>query len=90
MYTKKLNYYYIIYIVTIIINMDNIIIDNCVICNLHSGVRICSTKFANKNLNISVNELQKYTTGNRLNDNKLISKLADGKITYEQLFTFFI
>ena len=62
---------------------ESIIIDNCVITRFKDGNhRICKIEFYEHHIGLSAKYYTKITTGSRLFDNRIISKLADGKIKY--------
>jgi hypothetical protein len=62
---------------------ESIIIDNCVITRFKNGNhRICKIDFYEHHFGLSTKRYIIITTGSRLFDNQIISKLADGKIKY--------
>lgn len=62
---------------------ESIIIDNCVITRFNNGThRICSIEVYEHHIGLSTKRYTKITTGSRLFDNQIISKLENGKIKY--------
>jgi hypothetical protein len=67
-------------------NTTNFIIDNCVVTRYPTGVRLASIKLIKKmNKNFTEVNLPKISTGSRLSDNQLISKLADGDVHFDEV-----
>ena len=62
---------------------ESIIIDNCVVTRFKCGNhRICKIDFYEYHIGLSTKNYTKITTGSRLFDNQIISKLEEGKIKY--------
>lgn len=62
---------------------ESVIIDNCVITRFKNGShRICRIDFYEHHIGLSIKNYIRITTGSKLFDNQIISKLEDGKIKY--------
>lgn len=69
---------------------NNFVIDNCVVSKLiDNSIQICSIRYFNKNNNIDANSFQKFSTGNKVDDNLIISKLTSGNLSYENVWNQF-
>ena len=62
---------------------ESVVIDNCVVSKDGNGIRITPFKLYPS---ININILPKITFGNKKKDNEVISKLATGQMTFNQLF----
>jgi hypothetical protein len=66
--------------------MSSFIIDNCVVTSFGTlGHRICKINFYEKQLGFSVDGLIKITSGTRLGDNIIITKLCDGIVNIQDV-----
>ena len=67
--------------------MNAVIIDNCIVSKIMgSGLMIRPISLEKKiNPTFNINSLKKITYGSRSNDNKIIQKLSDGILKYEDL-----
>ncbi len=67
-----------------------IIVDNCIVVKRKYGIQILSIKLAQKqNPNLNINEIQMFTTGNKINDHRIIQDLSDGIISFDELIDRF-
>ena len=68
--------------------MNSVIIDNCVVSKfMGNGLKITPISLKKKqNPTFNIHSLQKITYGNRVEDNKILNKLSDGILTFEDLF----
>jgi predicted nucleic acid-binding Zn ribbon protein len=69
------------------LKMNNVIIGNCIVTNVMGNeVRIRPIALEEKlNPNFNVNSLQRFTTGNKIRDNRIIKQLCDGNLKFEDL-----
>lgn len=66
--------------------MSSFILDNTVITSFGKhGHRICRIDWYERKLGFNASNLEKIKTGSRLGDNILITKLADGVITTDDI-----
>jgi hypothetical protein len=66
--------------------MSSFIIDNVVVTSYGKyGHRICRIEWYERKLGLSANKLMKIKTGTRLGDNIIITKLADGVISIDDI-----
>ena len=85
-YKKNWNHFMLINI-TYIYKMNAVIIDNCIVSKfMGNGLKIRPISLEQKiNPSFNINSLKKITYGSRLNDNKIIQRLSDGILKYEDL-----
>ena len=69
------------------LKMNHVIIGNCIVTNVMGNeVRIRPIALEEKlNPNFNVNSLQRFTTGNKIRDNRIIKQLCDGNLKFEDL-----
>lgn len=78
-------------------NSESIVLGNYVVTKFSTnnnqslgGLRICKIAWFENKIGRSSSSLLKITTGSRIYDNLIISDLSEGKITYEEVMTYWM
>ena len=67
--------------------MNPVIIDNCVVSFNENIIHICSIKLMKKKYpNLNIDSLQIITYGSKLEDNRILSQLVSGLMSFDDLF----
>ncbi len=67
--------------------MNKVLIDNCVVSKIdNDGVCIRSINLEIKlNKNVNINDIKKISFGDKKKDNKIIRKLCDGVLNFDEV-----
>lgn len=78
-------------------NSESIVLGNYVVTKFFTsnnqsigGLRICKIAWFENKIGRNTLTLLKITTGSRIYDNLIISDLSEGKITYEEVMTYWM